>query len=148
MSISVSIYVYSWPLNNMGLNRAGPLIHGFFFPINMYCGTLHDLWLVESMELRIWRTNCEDFHLPQGWVPLMPPTCVLNITYIYMCMCVFYITGSIPYMLLYLPSLSKYILNIVSYQNIEINIFIPSWNFFSPPNFCYGKFIFSNAILE
>ena len=29
--MAVISLIHSWPLNNMGLNRAGPLIHGFFF---------------------------------------------------------------------------------------------------------------------
>ena len=53
----MSGYLYSWPLNNMGLNCPGPLMWRYFSVINTT--VLHSLWLVESMdaeELQIWKT--------------------------------------------------------------------------------------------
>lgn len=51
---------YSWPLNNMGLNDAGPLTCEFFSVANIT--VLHGHKLVESidMELRImWNHRCK-----------------------------------------------------------------------------------------
>ena len=38
--------LYSWSLNDMGLNYAHPLIHGFFPVVDTVL--VHDPWLVES----------------------------------------------------------------------------------------------------
>ena len=82
---------YGWPLNNRGLNLAGPLTHGIFSVVNTIA--LHDLCSVESedTELRIQRAvdklylafllcggqcplrlccsrvNCSSFALWGGW---------------------------------------------------------------------------------
>ena len=86
------ICLYSWPLNNMGLNCVGPLIGGFFSIVNSV--VRHNPWLVESMvgwihgcrtadleELCTWKnrrtvyTDCKlhaDFQLWGGSVPLTP----------------------------------------------------------------------------
>ena len=49
--------LYSWPLNNAGLNCVGPLIHGFSPPLNSTT-LLRNLWLVES-RMQIWRADYE-----------------------------------------------------------------------------------------
>ena len=55
--VFVCVYMYSWPLNNMGLNLKGPLTLGFFSVVNT--AVLCDPWLLESKnpETRIWKNN-------------------------------------------------------------------------------------------
>ena len=57
---SFKSFIYSWCLNNIHLNCAGPLIHGFFSVVNttVYVVQLHYLQLVKcvDMEPRMQRT--------------------------------------------------------------------------------------------
>lgn len=70
---SRNIIIYSWPLNNSGLNCTSPLTSGFFsiniqsalciheFPINRFnqlqLKTIFDLWLVGNLQM--WICRCE-----------------------------------------------------------------------------------------
>lgn len=47
--------LYSWPLNNMGLNCAGPLIHGFLSTVD--ATVLYDSWLAESSRCKTTHTE-------------------------------------------------------------------------------------------
>ena len=57
LTVSYDSSVYNWPLNNMGLNCAGPLTRSvaFFFFLNNQELKYYTMWLVESVdaELRI-----------------------------------------------------------------------------------------------
>ena len=52
MGYTLPTFIYSQPLNNMGLNCAGPLISGFFSMVS--AKVLHSLWLVESADAELW----------------------------------------------------------------------------------------------
>ena len=47
--------LYSWALNNMGLNCAGPLIRGFLSTVD--ATVLHDSWLAESSRCKTTHTE-------------------------------------------------------------------------------------------
>lgn len=51
----IYIHIYSWPLNNEGLNFKGPLIRIFFSRVNTTL--LHGLWLVQSSDALIQKAD-------------------------------------------------------------------------------------------
>ena len=60
----LSLSLYSWPLNSMGLNYTSPLTYGFFSPVNTV-GPRYPWVLVPYLQLnlwmwnlQIWRSNC------------------------------------------------------------------------------------------
>ena len=70
-----NICVYSWPLNNMGLNCAGPLIYGFFsnkYTLQYYI--IHCLLNPQIRNLRYGEQTefIHEFFTALGSVPLTP----------------------------------------------------------------------------
>lgn len=51
LNVSCCGWCYNWPLNNMGLNRTGPLIRRFFSIVTST--VLHHLGLAESEEAEL-----------------------------------------------------------------------------------------------
>lgn len=61
-----------WTLNNTGLIFEGPLIRGFFFPLNLFSTTMSK---VESVDMEQWIQRvivmfCVDLQVHGRWVPL------------------------------------------------------------------------------
>ena len=58
--INTANYLCNWPLNNMGLNCTGPLIHGFFFSKYSIHGWLN-MWIQNTnCEGNVWIFNCTE----------------------------------------------------------------------------------------
>lgn len=76
---------YSWPMNNVGMNWAGPLIQEHFSIVNTV--VLHSLRLVESVDAKnrgYWSYMWTNLSVVQG------STLVINTLYILKYLCVFY----------------------------------------------------------
>ena len=56
LTLKLETLAHSCPLNNMGLQCAGPLIHSFF---NKYAEQYYTVsgWLISDVELWLWRAN-------------------------------------------------------------------------------------------